>query len=365
MTAAIESYITDHIEGRRKSLFVCTILHAISTFFKLGVQLRNFAFDCRLIKKMKVDIPVISIGNITAGGTGKTALIQKLGKDLSVSRQISVLLRGYRSEIEKNGGSLHLIEKSKITPTICGDEAYFLWKQLPKLSIFVGKNRCLNAKRAAHHEADMILLDDGMQYRRLHRDLELVMLHADDLYGKGFYLPRGYLRDSPKRLAKAHYIFINHVEGDTHFECLKKEVRKQTSAPIIGVKMAAEQVIGKNDEKWENLEGKRAAVFCGLGNPHSFFKTIETMGIEIAQTLILPDHVGPTKEQLTDLTLLAEEKGCELLLCSEKDWVKLPEISHLPLPIARLKASIEIVQGQSSYCQLLSDIAQLTSESKR
>lgn len=364
MAATIISYITDHIEGHKKSVIMRGLLYTVSEFFKLGVQIRNFAFDRHFIKETKVDIPVISIGNIIAGGTGKTALVRKLGKNLSRSKRVSVLLRGYRSAIERSGGSLQLMERSDITPKVCGDEAYLLWKQLPALTFFVGKDRRLNAQRAAYHEADVVLLDDGMQYRSLHRDLEIVMLHGDDLYGKGFYLPRGYLRDSPKRLAKADYIFINHIQGSAHFHSLKKEVEKHTSAPLIGVQMIPQGAFGRGDEVWEDISGKRVAVFCGLGKPHSFFKTVEDMNVEIVEKLILPDHVFPTMKQLVNLTILAEEKGCELILCSEKDWVKLPDTLEVSLPLAQVKASMEVVAGESHYNQLLLDIANLINRSR-
>lgn len=362
MTVQLESYITDHIEGRRKSPFVRGVLHGLSKLFKCGVSLRNLAFDCRLLKKTKVDIPVISIGNIIAGGTGKTALIQKLGKDLSKEKRVSVLLRGYRSEIEKVGGSLHLIDRSRITPSVCGDEAYLLWKSLPDITLFVGKDRRLNAQRAAYHEAELILLDDGMQYRRLHRDLEIVMLHADDLYGKGFYLPRGYLRDSPKRLKEADFVIINHVQDSSHFEELKKEVEQRTSARLIGMQMVPEYLEGREGEIWDDVQGKRAAVFCGLGKPKSFLKTIEKMGIDIADTLILPDHIPPTRRQLVDLAILSEEKGCEFIICSEKDWVKLPDPLKLSLPIACMKASMQVVAQGENYDQLLKQVLSLTQE---
>jgi tetraacyldisaccharide 4'-kinase len=363
MTVLLESYITDHIEGRRKSPLVCGVLRAISTLFKFGIKLRNFAFD-HFIKETVADLPVISVGNIIAGGTGKTALIQKLGKDLGAKHRIAVLLRGYRSEVEKVGGSLHLIEKSRVTPSLCGDEAYLLWKQLPETTFFIGKDRVLNAKRAAYHQADLALLDDGMQYRRLHRNFEIVMLHAGDLYGKGFYLPRGYLRDSPKRLAKADYVFINHVQDLLHFQALEKEVKKETSASIIGVQMVPHSVQGLHGENWENLKGRRVAVFCGLGKPDSFFQTVEKMEAEISTKLILPDHIPPTRRQLVEFAILAEEKGCELILCSEKDWVKLSNLPQLPLPIGYLKASLEVVANQGHYEKLLVDIEDLITRRK-
>lgn len=353
----LEAYIIGLIEGRKKSTVVSGLLYALSGLFETGVKLRNFAFDRHLFKETKVEVPVVSIGNIIAGGTGKTALIQKLAKDLSPYGKVSVLIRGYRSEIEKGGGSLHLMENAKITPEVCGDEAYLLSKLLPGLSLFVGKNRVLNAKRAAYHQADVILLDDGMQYRKLGRDFEIVMLHADDLFGKGFYLPRGYLRDSPKRLKEANYVLINHIEDAAHFEAVKQKVRQMTPAPLIGVQMVPLSIKGKDGEQCESLEGKRVAVFCGLGKPGSFMKTLEKMGANLAETRIFPDHIAPTKQELIDFSLLAEERGCEMILCSEKDWVKLPKEWGVSLPVFYVEAYLEISAGREAYDEMLRSIS--------
>ncbi|MCB1073248.1 MAG: tetraacyldisaccharide 4'-kinase [Chlamydiales bacterium] len=351
-----QTYIIDVIEGRRKGVFVKGALRVMSGVFELGVKLRNFAFDRQWIKEKKVAVPVISIGNIIAGGTGKTAFIQRLAKDLRSMGKVSILSRGYRSEIEKIGGSLHLIEQSRITPEVCGDEAYLLFKSLPDAVLFVGKDRVLNAERAVYHDADVILLDDGMQYRSLHRDLEIVMLHGDDLYGRGFFLPRGYLRDSPKRLESADAIIVNHIQDLNHFHEMEKEINAWTKAPIIGTRMVPEEIKMASGEKLRDLKDRRVAAFCGLGKPDSFFKTLSEMGGDIAQKWVLPDHVGPKKEALTLFAERSAERGCDIIVCSEKDWVKLPIGLDLPLPIGYLKAELQVVTGKERYEKLLEKI---------
>lgn len=352
-------YITDVIEGRRRGPILKGALYAMSSLFQAGVKFRNFVFDQRWIKEKKVSVPVISIGNIIAGGTGKTAFIQRIAKDLRSSGKISILSRGYRSEIEKLGGSLHLVEQSRITPDVCGDEAYLLFKSLPDAVLFVGKDRVLNAERAVYHEADMILLDDGMQYRSLHRDVEIVMLHGDDLYGKGFFLPRGYLRDSPKRLQNADVVVVNHIHDLDHFHKVEKEVKKWTDAPVIGTRMIPEQVELLSGEQLRDLKDKRVGVFCGLGKPHSFFATASEMGGEIVEKLILPDHVAPTEEEINHFIARCEERGCDIILCSEKDWVKIPLDLDWRLPIGFLKAEMHVACGVDRYDALLDHIRTL------
>ncbi|MCP5505367.1 MAG: tetraacyldisaccharide 4'-kinase [Chlamydiales bacterium] len=354
MTA--QGYIVDVIEGRRKGPLLKGALRAASGLFEMGVKLRNLAFDRHWFKVKQIDIPVISIGNIIAGGTGKTAFIQRLARDLRSSGKVSILTRGYRSEIEKVGGSLHLIEQSRITPEVCGDEAYLLFKSLPDAVLFVGKDRVLNAERAVYHEADVILLDDGMQYRSLHRDFEVVMLHADDLYGKGFYLPRGYLRDSPKRLQEADALVINHVHDLNHFHAAEKEIRKWSQAPVIGTRMVPGGVELSTGECLRDLKDRKIGVFCGLGKPESFFSTLSEVGGEIREKWILPDHIGPTEAELAHFAEKCIERGCDILVCSEKDWVKLPPHGDLPLRIGKLTAELQVVTGKEAYQDLLGAI---------
>ena len=349
----LEMLVTDVIEGRREAKWLKGLLLALSGLFEAGVKLRHFAFDQKWLKEKKVSVPVVSVGNIIAGGTGKTALIKKLGKDLSPKGKVSILSRGYRSEVEKSGGSLHLMERSRVTPEVCGDEAYLLFKALPGVHFFIGKNRALGAERAVYHDAELILLDDGMQYRSLHRDLEIVMLHGDDLYGKGHFLPRGYLRDSPKRLAHADAIFVHHIKGIDHFHAARKEVAKHSSAPLIGTRMRPLHVKFESEEGLKTLEGKRVGVFCGLGKPTSFFETVAAMGGEIMEKWILPDHVAPKEKQLKRFARRCEERGCDLLICSEKDRVKLPKHIDLALPLGELEAELEITMGHENYHALI------------
>ena len=174
-------------------------------------------------------------------------------------------MRFYLEDIElnrkrKNQG-LHLLQPDHITPDLCGDEPYLLFKALPGVAIFVGKNRVANAECAVNQSADVILLDDGMQYRWLHRDLEVVMLHASDLYGKGFFLPRGYLRDFPERLASADYLFVHGVFDCNHYSVVRSALARYSAAPVIGTKMIPQQVVTSLGEKWAEFKGKTSRGF--------------------------------------------------------------------------------------------------------
>ena len=356
----LETAIIDIIEGRKKRQWCKGGLLILSYLFRACLTVKNFAFDHRLRKIRQVSIPVVSIGNIIAGGTGKTALIKMLAQDLQSEGKISILLRGYRSQAEKKPSSLHLTQKTTTSPQICGDEAYLLLRSVDNISLFVGKNRIQSAQMAADETRQLLLLDDGMQYRQLHRDIEIVMLHAHDLYGKGFYLPRGYLRDSPKRLKEADYIFIHHIDDNEHFHSIEKKINKHSNAPLIGTYMEPKCVLFQNGTIWEDLRQKRIGVFCALGKPDSFIATLNKMGAEVIATWFLPDHKAPCIKQLSLFIDRCQKKGCECLVCSEKDWVKLPQDKILTsFPIGYLQASMKVSSGWENYKKLKTEMIHL------
>ena len=352
----VETYIHEVIRSRSGFFFLKIALHALSVCYRLGVWFRHLAFNKKWVKQSRATIPVVSIGNIVAGGTGKTAFVKKVSEDLCSNGKIFILSRAYRSLVEKRRESLYLNAKSKVTPEICGDEVYMLLKSLQGVDFLIGRDRVVGMKQALQKGADLIVLDDGMQYRRLHRDIEVVMLHADNLFGKGYFLPRGYLRDSPKRLEKADFLVVHHIKEKTQFQNIQKEVAKYSQAPIIGTKMGSLYVLLSKGRKLHSLQGKRVGVFCGLGSPSSFIQTTKEMGADVIKTMILPDHIAPSRKKLNMFSKLCKEKGCELIICSEKDRVKLQPDTTLCLPIGELKAQLEVVMGQEIYSTLLSKI---------
>ncbi len=360
----LETYVTDIIEGRRHGGFIKGLLSALSHCFQAGVHLRNTSFDKGWVKVQKVDAPVVSVGNIIAGGSGKTALIQKLCQDLQSQKKVAVVTRGFRSKVEKSGACLRLERERHLDPSICGDEAALLFQNLSDIDIIVGTDRVEAAHSAAASGAKLILLDDGMQYRKLHRDLEIVMLHAGDLLGKGKFLPRGYLRDSPSRLAEADVAFIHHVQDKKHFEEIASQVQTMTGAMLIGTRMVPQKITLLNGAEVMSLKGKRVGVFCGLGKPASFVATVKSMGAEVCDQWILPDHVAPTEKALAAYAKKGQTLGWDYLICSEKDGVKLTQELKCDLPIGILNAKLEIVSGQSAYESLLKRMAAMM-ESKR
>ena len=355
---SLETWVIDIIEERRFSIVAKPFLYLISCLFYLGVKIKNTLYNSGLKKSKKTKAPVISIGNIVAGGTGKTAFIQFFAKELSKSHELAILSRGYRSEYEHGS---HLIS-NQCGPNRCGDEPYLIKKNVPNVHMIVGKNRLRGAQLSVKRGAQLILLDDGMQHRKMYRNQDIVMLNCNDLFGKGYYLPRGYLRDDPKRLKSADLIILHHIKDESHFDQVKKELISLTTAPMIGSKM---RVIGVRDRGGSlNPDVKKAGLFCGLGHPKSFQDTAIEMGIEIVEKLILPDHIAPTEEELKSLLYKTQAKGAEILLCTEKDWVKLPERVKYVFSINYVDVTFQIISGMAHYNAFKSDVLELINNSK-
>ena len=169
-----------------------------------------------------------------------------------------------------------------------------------------------------------------MQYRTLHRDLDVVVMDAQDLFGKNHYLPRGYLRDSRRRLRFADLIVVNHASGN--LEKVKHKLAPYTNAPIVATEMCVEG----------EFKDKKIGVFCGIGKPHHFVNTLKKEAVIVGE-LISPDHYLPSQEELQEFAARCQAWGAEMLVCTEKDFVKLDKNLKINLPICVAKGQLRIV----------------------
>lgn len=312
----------DIAEGRGRGK---SFLYALSLLYRSGVALRNLAYDAHLLKTHPAPLPVISVGNIVAGGSGKTPFVKFLAQALGSLGPVAILSRGYRSDAEKWGNNILVTEKTSVET--CGDEPFWLAQQLPKAQVWVGKNRLRSAVAAKEAGAKLALLDDGMQHRKLRRDFEIVLVNGSDPWGRGHFLPRGFLRDSPARLKDANLIAV--IGGGARVEVGDKPVvyfEKRTKV---------------------RLDGKKVAAFCAIANPQQFVRTVQEAGGIVVKTHFKDDHATFSASEVEKLA-----EGVDLAVCTEKDWVKLP--AHLPaFPLA---CHLEITQNPAGWDEMMKKI---------
>ena len=282
----------------------------LSWIWALVSTSRNKLYDWAWIRQRRVPCAVVSIGNIVAGGTGKTPFVQMISSSFP-SRKIAILSRGF----------------GKIP-----DEAMLLKRRLPHVKIYVGKDRASLALRAAAEGAELILLDDGFQYRKLYRDFDIVLVREEDPLGKGHYLPWGYLRDSPKRLKGADAVFSNG-----------RDFRHRT------IRILDEQ------EREISVQGWTVGIFCGIANPHSFKKNIDSLGALVVAEWILADHEPARPVLLERFANRCKTLGAKALITTEKDFIKGPRCS---LPIVFIEIEIEWLEGKGKWEKLIAKINQ-------
>lgn len=336
----LEERIVAIIEGKKRGR---AFLFLISLFFRFAVFLRNLFYDLGYFKTYAVSKKVICVGNLVAGGTGKTPIVAALAAHLSQNKGIAILSRGYRSEIEKSG-RIEEVTRS-MSPRYCGDEPLLLKTQLPHVSLFVGKNRVASAQEACK-TCDFILLDDGMQYRRLHKDLTIIVVDSHDLFGKNHFLPRGYLRDHPKKLEKADLIIAHHVQDEKQFKHVEEALGKWTKAPIVGTRLEAISSFQKGN----------IGVMTAIGKPHHFISLLKSHHLNPVKTFFKPDHLPFEEVELSSFSEEVKRLGGNSLVCTEKDRIKIPEGLRLSLPITSVKTEIKIVYGGEHWYNLLKKI---------
>jgi tetraacyldisaccharide 4'-kinase len=323
--------IEQHLLWGETKKNVSVFLWILSQIYRFAIFWRHCFFEIGIFSIKKSPLLTISVGNISVGGTGKTSFVSLLAREIGDG--VAILSRGYRAT-EKHRG---VVQNSKQ-----GDEAYMLASNLPKARVIVGKNRRKGALLAQKMGARYLILDDGMQHRKLHRDIEVVMIHIKDLMEKKAYLPMGRLRDTPRRLQKADYIVVHGVESEAMFQEAEIKLKSLTKAPVIGTFY---EIVDA-----EKFRGRTIGAFCALGRPLEFYGMLHKLGCRIVKSHTLSDH-RPLSNPARFIRE-CRESGAECIVCTEKDFVKLDETKEI-LP---LKVRMQVNFGREHYDSLIKSI---------
>lgn len=346
-----ELYFLSVIKGEKRGLGAAIlrfILLISSVPYRIVVATRNWLFDHGWLKSYIPPVPlVISVGNITAGGTGKTPVTLMIAQALYEKASLAILSRGYRSRAEKFSAPLLLHKQQGLLhpASLCGDEPYLLAENLPNAYVIVGRDRFQSSKIAARMGAEAIILDDGMQHRGIARDLEVVVVDLLDPFGLGYFLPRGLLRESQKALARADLIILNHSEDHSRYEEIRRHISNATSAPVIGTKVEVLGIFDLKDQPVPLQPNHSVGIFCGIAHPEYFRTTVQQIGGHVVHELFLPDHDALDLDRLMHFSKACFDQGATILLCTEKDRVKILDPGELKLPVAWVKTRLHVVEG--------------------
>ena len=315
------------------------VLYVLSTVYLLVVRSRNRAYDKQWLKTHSVDANVISVGNLTTGGTGKTPFVIWLANHLKDSVPLAVVSRGYGAV----GSELN-------------DEGMELAWQVPGIIQKQSRDRVQAAEEAISElqpfqSKPTIILDDGFQHRRLSRDLEILVVDATNPWGYGHLLPRGLLREEVTEVRRANVVLLTRsdqiaVEQKNSIRNLiQKNNPKVTWAESV---LKCQSWLNSKKQMFEidHLQTKKALAFCGIGNPDAFQQTLQSCRVALCEFRAFEDHHSYSSHDVSKINSQAQQLDCDAIVCTMKDLVKVSKFGSSDIPIFALVTDIEITKGK-------------------
>jgi tetraacyldisaccharide 4'-kinase len=368
--------ILDKRHGFRASI-LRIVLRLLSFIYLAIVQLRLYLYRKRILKERQLGCLVISIGNLTVGGTGKTPVVEKFARALqSEGRRVAILSRGYKSidrRKKKTWWERALGQGPETTPRVVsdgkrvlldsgtsGDEPYMLASNLRGVAVVVDKDRVKGGLHALKElGVDTLLLDDGLQYLHLKHRLDIVLVDRQAPFGNEHLLPRGTLREPPRNLRRASYIFITKCNGESNGELIQRIRQHNRTAEIIECThkpLYLKHVYREERLPLDYLKGLYIGSLCGIAAPESFEEGLRKLGAKIELSRHFADHHRYAQKELTSFLQRCLRRDVSAVITTEKDAVRLPVLDNLEVPIYFLRVEIEILNGQETWEQCVQRI---------
>jgi len=369
----IETFVLEVISGERRgktAAVVLACLFAFSKLFELGVKLRGFLYNARILRDTTLGVQVIAIGNLSVGGTGKTPVVEKFARELrDQGRKVAILSRGYRSRPpslrerlldkllwHKDHTPPRVVSDGKsllLDSEMAGDEPHMLASNLKDVVVLVDKNR-VKAGRYAIEKfgCDTLLLDDGFQYWKLRgRRHDVVLVDCQQPFGNGHLLPRGTLREPPSHLARASTIFITKSNGKTS-ELRARLSRINPNAPIIECihhPLYFVDVFTGERHSLELINGKKVASLSGIAQPESFEQSLINLGGELVYSKRFADHHRFTQQEVLNVINRSKKRQAAMIITTQKDAVRFPKLDRRDIPIYYVRVEIKIIEGAKDF----------------
>jgi tetraacyldisaccharide 4'-kinase len=378
----VESFLIDVILDRRygrRADLLRGILWILSWFYRGAVNARLALYRNRFFRSHSHGCLVISVGNLTVGGTGKTPVVELLARALQEGgRRVAILSRGYKSvprplllrladkitkkkavfipRVVSDGQSLLLDSRT------AGDEPFMLANNLRGVVVLVDRDRVKSGSYAVKEfQSDTLILDDGFQYIRMRHGLEVVLVDRQAPFGNEFLLPRGTLRESPRHLCRATHIFLTKCDGTDNTEIIKRIRGYNRTADIIECSHRPKHLrnfVTGEIKPLEFLRGLRIGSICGIAVPESFENALRKLDAEIEIAKSYADHHRFTSKEIDSFIRRCGRRELDAILTTEKDAVRIPRILEPEVPVYYLRVEIEILAGQASWERFVERLTQ-------
>ena len=319
---------------------------------------REALFASGVLRTQSLPVPVIGVGNLTVGGTGKTPAVELVARTLQdLGRKPAIVSRGYgrtsRGIVVASDGVRLLA-----TPEEAGDEPYLLARRLPNLPIVVGRHRYRAGKLCVDRfRPDALVLDDSFQHRTLKKDLEILLINGQSPWGNGHLFPRGPLREPFSSVKRASMLVITRPPRDGALRSLVAEIRLyHPDVLILTADYEASRPV-RADGSAEGYDGRPLLAFCGIADPESFRRSLAESGVKLLDVVHFPDHHWYGEDELSDLGEAARERGAAGLVTTEKDQMRIARFGRGPLPLFILPVRLRLLTDEKLWRDRLATLA--------
>jgi tetraacyldisaccharide 4'-kinase len=330
------------------------IIASVLSFFYLGViNFRNWLYDHKIFQEVKLSCPVISVGNITVGGTGKTPCVIMLAQMLQAKGfKPAIISRGYGG---KKVNSVNIVSDGQriiLGSEIAGDEPFLIAQKLKNVPVITGAKRIATGRAAIDQfGANVLICDDAMQHRQIFRDINLILLDSSILQGNNHVLPRGRLREPIKEIKRASVIVLTRADEIKNDKEIRELIKDEDIPVFISIHKPKDIVAGDYSvtKPISELKGKKVSAFCGIANPDSFKKTLSITGAQVLLFDIFPDHHLYKKSELEKIKRGFIDCRADYLITTEKDAMRLQNNHEFIKILSILRVEMEIKSSAQQF----------------
>ncbi|WP_288322413.1 tetraacyldisaccharide 4'-kinase [uncultured Selenomonas sp.] len=372
--ANFQTYFIDLVHDKEvrgiSRRLIMGVFYVFSLIYEQLVNLKLTMYRWGWAKKERLGCYVISLGNVTVGGTGKTPTAQHLAREISdMGYRVAILNRGYRAKWRGEVGIVSDGHTLKMDAETAGDEAFMLAKHLPNVPVLIGAQRAVTGRYAIEHfGAEVAILDDGYQHWQLERDMDILLVDAVNVFGNGYLLPRGTLREPLSHIDRADVCLMTKVDqaAPGAIAHIWETFRSYNQDGLILESIHQPRQFVRLSDWYEDIaaggvpvtemEGRKVLAVSAIGNPASFEQTLADLGIEMVESMRYPDHHDYGERDMAEVLYRAETLGVEAIVITEKDAVKVPGDvvrAKWRIPMYVISVEVTLQKGREEFFQEL------------
>ena len=372
--ANFQTYFIDLVHDKEvrgiSRRLIMGVFYVFSLIYEQLVNLKLTMYRWGWAKKERLGCYVISLGNVTVGGTGKTPTAQHLAREISdMGYRVAILNRGYRAKWRGEVGIVSDGHTLKMDAETAGDEAFMLAKHLPNVPVLIGAQRAVTGRYAIEHfGAEVAILDDGYQHWQLERDMDILLVDAVNVFGNGYLLPRGTLREPLSHIDRADVCLMTKVDqaAPGAIAHIWETFRSYNQDGLVLESIHQPRQFVRLSDWYEDIaaggvpvtemEGKKVLAVSAIGNPASFEQTLADLGIEMVESMRYPDHHDYGERDMAEVLYRAETLGVEAIVITEKDAVKVPGDvvrAKWRIPMYVISVEVTLQKGREEFFQEL------------